>query len=74
MEKAIIVDISPIGASPSLTSMGDIFAAMAQVTVASDLNMSAGRMSANEQLMDSIADKVTRDFVLMNLSKQSDGT
>lgn len=73
MAKAIIVDISPVKASPSLTGMGNIFEAMTKVKVPSELNMSAGRLIANDQLMVSIPDKVTRDFVLMNLMKHPDG-
>lgn len=53
--------------------MGEIFAAMTTVNVPVDLKMSEGRELANEQLMKAIPSKETRDFVLMNLVKGSDG-
>ena len=69
----IIVDIAPVKSSPSLTTMGDLFAAMNKVTIPDDLSASAGRLIADEQLRVSISDKVTRDFILMNLFKNPEG-
>lgn len=53
--------------------MGDIFAAMTKVDIPPTLKMSEGRELANEQLMTAIPVKETRDFVLMNLVKESNG-
>lgn len=53
--------------------MGDIFAAMTKVHIPQTLKMSDGRALANEQLMNAIPSKETRDFVLMNLVKGADG-
>lgn len=53
--------------------MGDIFAAMTKVNIPTTLKMSEGREMANQQLMNAIPSKETRDFVLMNLVKGSDG-
>lgn len=53
--------------------MGGIFAAMTKVDIPTTMKMSEGRELANEQLMDAIPSKETRDFVLMNLVKGSDG-
>lgn len=53
--------------------MGDVFAAIKNVNIPNDLKMSQGRELANQQLMDGIPQKETRDFVLMNLVKGADG-
>lgn len=73
MEKAIVVDVSPITTSPALKNMGEIFAAMHLVNVEKGLSPSEGRASANEQIKPFIPDQVTRDFVLMNLYRTDDG-
>lgn len=73
VEKAIIVDVSPITSSPALTSMGEIFAAMRRVKIDKKLSASGGRAAADKQLKESIPDKVTRDFILLNLYRAEDG-
>ncbi|KAJ6649176.1 Protein ABHD11, partial [Pseudolycoriella hygida] len=73
VDRAIIVDVSPVRSSPSLLSMGEIFAAMTKVDIPITFKMSEGRELANQQLMDAIPSKETRDFVLMNLVKGTDG-
>ncbi|KAG4066606.1 hypothetical protein HA402_007242 [Bradysia odoriphaga] len=73
VDRAIIVDVSPVRSSPSLIGMGGIFAAMTTVNIPATMKMSEGRSLANEQLMDAIPSKETRDFVLMNLVKGADG-
>ncbi len=73
VDRAIIVDVSPVRSSPSLMSMGEIFAAMTAVDIPDTLKMSEGRELANQQLMKAIPSKETRDFVLMNLVKGADG-
>lgn len=73
VEKAIIVDVSPVTTSPALKNMGEIFAAMHSVRVEKGLSPSDGRESADQQIKPIIADKVTRDFILMNLYRADDG-
>lgn len=73
VEKAIIVDVSPITSSPALKNMGEIFAAMRRVKIDSGVNAAEGRAMADKQIMEFIPDKVTRDFILMNLYQDADG-
>lgn len=73
MEKAIIVDVSPVTTSPSLKSMGEIFAAMRSVSLPKNIGLSEARAMADEQLKVAIVDKVTRSFILMNLHRANDG-
>lgn len=74
MESAIFVDISPVKTSPSLHSMSDLFEAMRKVNVPKELNITAGRRFADDQMMISVKDNATRQFILMNLMKHPDGT
>lgn len=74
VEKAIIVDISPVQTSPLLLAMEGIFGAMKSVRVAADLDMTAARKAANEQLMaTSTMDEGTRSFVLTNFVRKPTG-
>ena len=74
MEKAIIVDVSPVTTSPGLKSMGGIFAAMRRVNIPKDIGLPEARNMADDQLKESIVDKVTRNFILMNLYRTVDGS
>lgn len=74
MEKAIIVDVSPVTTSPGLKSMGEIFAAMRRVSLPKDATLPEARNMADEQLKEVIVDKVTRNFILMNLYRAVDGS
>lgn len=74
MEKAIIVDVSPVTTSPGLKSMGEIFAAMRRVSLPKNTGLPEARIMADEQLKEVIVDKVTRNFILMNLYRATDGT
>lgn len=73
VEKAIIVDISPVTTSPALKNMKEIFAAMRRVKIDNGLSAAQGRAVAAEQIEDLIPDKVTRDFILLNLYRTEDG-
>lgn len=73
VEKAIIVDISPVHSSPLLHSMNTIFGAMVEVNVSSELDMKAARNSANDQLKKTITDEGTRGFIMMNFVRHPDG-
>lgn len=74
MEKAIIVDVSPVTTSPGLTKMGEIFAAMRSVSLPKNINLPTARDMADKQLKAAIPDKVTRNFILMNLCRAADKT
>lgn len=54
--------------------MGEIFAAIRRVEIENGLNAADGRAIADEQIRDFIPDKVTRDFILMNLYRGSNGS
>lgn len=73
VEKAVIVDVSPVTSSPALKNMGEIFAAMRRVKIDSGLSAAEGRAMADKQIMKYIPDKVTRDFILLNLYRAGDG-
>lgn len=73
VEKAVIVDVSPVTSSPALKNMGEIFAAMRRVKIDLGLSAAEGRAMADKQIMDFIPDKVTRDFILLNLYRAHDG-
>lgn len=73
VEKAVIVDISPVKSSPLLEAMEQIFSAMLSVTVPAELSLSDGRKLANELLRANMNDE-TRSFVMMNFLKQPDGS
>lgn len=73
VEKAIIVDISPVKSSPILTDMNTMFGAMLSVKVPADLDLIAGRKLADAQLK-AIMNDETRAFVMMNFLKKPDGS
>lgn len=73
VEKAIIVDVSPITTSPQLKSMGEIFAAMRRVSLPNDIGLPEARIMADQQIKEFIPDKVTRSFILMNLYRAVNG-
>lgn len=73
VEKAIIVDVSPVTTSPALKNMGEIFGAMRRVRVPNDIGLPEARSVADEQIKEFIPDKVTRNFILMNLYRAADG-
>lgn len=45
VEKAIIVDVSPVTTSPALKNMGEIFGAMRRVSLPSDIGLPEARYS-----------------------------
>lgn len=73
IEKAIIVDVSPVTTSPALKSMGEIFAAMRRVSLPNDIELPQARIMADDQIKEFIPDKVTRSFILMNLYRAVNG-
>lgn len=73
VEKAIIVDVSPVTTSPALSNMGEIFSAMKRVRFAPGIDLAQARVSADKQLQQSIPEQVTRSFILMNLYRTPNG-
>lgn len=73
VEKAVIVDISPVRSSTQLQSMKLIFGSMLEVNVPSELNMKAARSLADKQLKKTITNDETRGFIMMNFVKHPDG-
>lgn len=53
--------------------MGDIFKAMRRVNIENGLSAADGRAVADEQIKPFIPEKVTRDFILMNLYRTDSG-
>lgn len=54
--------------------MSEIFTAMLYVKIENGLSAADGRAIADEQIKEFIAEKVTRDFILMNLYRSVDGS
>lgn len=73
VEKAVIVDISPVRSSTQLQSMKLIFGSMLEVNVPSELNMKAARSLADKLLKKTITNDETRGFIMMNFVKHPDG-
>lgn len=73
VEKAIIVDVSPVTTSPALKNMGEIFTAMRRVSLPNDIELPQARIMADNQIKEVIPDKVTRNFILMNLHRAVNG-
>lgn len=73
VDKLIVVDISPVGSSPSLFLMPKFFDAMDNVRLDAHIPMSAARESADKQLAATISDKGVRQFILTNLVAAEDG-
>lgn len=73
VEKALIVDVSPVTTSPALSNMGEIFSAMKRVRFPSNIDLPEARILADKQLKASIPEQVTRSFILMNLYRAPTG-
>lgn len=76
MEKAIIVDISPVARTDkksSMATLGSSVAALQQLNLDDSVSLSVGRRQANELLTKAFPDKATRDFILLNLQKADNG-
>ncbi|XP_046386932.1 protein ABHD11-like [Ischnura elegans] len=67
VEKLIIVDISPVGNSPSLNVMKGYFEAMKNVKIEKKIPLSAARKAVDEQLKPIIQDQMLRLFLASNL-------
>ncbi|XP_055842328.1 protein ABHD11 [Episyrphus balteatus] len=73
VEKAIIVDISPVSIPKNFGLMEDIFFAMKNMKVSPDLPMADGRAIVERQMKEVVHDKETVDFIMLNLRKLKTG-
>ncbi|XP_026289129.1 protein ABHD11-like [Frankliniella occidentalis] len=73
VDKLVVVDISPIGTSPQLMTMGKYFNAMQSIRLQPNIPLSAARKHADQQLSSTISDKGLRDFLIMNLVEKGSG-
>lgn len=73
VEKAIIVDISPVSIPKNFGLMEDIFFAMKNMKVSPELPMAEGRAIVEQQMKEVVRDKETVDFILLNLKKLKSG-
>ncbi|XP_069683982.1 sn-1-specific diacylglycerol lipase ABHD11-like isoform X1 [Periplaneta americana] len=73
VEKLIVVDISPITASASLSTMPKYFEAMKSVKLSENISLSKARKMADEQLAKYVSDAGTRQFFLTNLVEAEGG-
>jgi abhydrolase domain-containing protein 11 len=75
VEKAIIVDISPIsGLGTNMTDIPLFLNAMRAIQVPATQTIHQGRQEADRQLSTIIAEKSLRDFLITNLVKGEDGS
>lgn len=73
VKKLCVVDISPIGSSPSLKHMVKYFEAMKLVKLEPKLPLSTARKSADSQLSSYISDPGLRQFIITNLVEGEGG-
>ncbi|XP_013103016.2 protein ABHD11 [Stomoxys calcitrans] len=74
VESGIIVDISPLELPRDFEAMEQIFGAMKNLRVPSELSMAEGRKYAEVEMKKAIPSNETVDFILLNLRKNPDGT
>lgn len=67
------MDISPIGTSPQLMTMGKYFNAMKSIRLQPNIPLSEARKRADQQLSSTIDDKALRNFLIMNLIEGEKG-
>ncbi|XP_046803333.1 protein ABHD11 [Lucilia cuprina] len=70
VENGIIVDISPISVPRDFFEMEQIFHAMKNLKIPSDLTIGDGRKLAEMELKKVVSQKETVDFILLNLRKK----
>ncbi|XP_067015195.1 sn-1-specific diacylglycerol lipase ABHD11 isoform X2 [Anabrus simplex] len=73
VEKLIVVDISPIGSSPNLSTLPKYIDGMRMVKLDSSVPLSKARKIADEQMAILIPDAGIRQFFLTNLVEVSPG-
>ncbi|XP_033325852.2 sn-1-specific diacylglycerol lipase ABHD11 isoform X1 [Megalopta genalis] len=67
VEKLVVVDMSPVRASPQLLEMEKIFNAMSSVDLSNSPTLTKARRMAEEQLADAIKPLTLRQFLIMNI-------
>ncbi|XP_067638150.1 sn-1-specific diacylglycerol lipase ABHD11 isoform X1 [Eurosta solidaginis] len=73
VDRAVIVDISPIAVPRDFSHMDEIFTAMKNVHIPADTSLAQGRKIAENQIKDAVRSQATVEFILMNLQKQKSG-
>lgn len=73
VEKLIVVDMSPVRASPNLMQMERIFEAMRLVIMDGSLTLSKARKTVDQQLAKTIKSSSMRQFILTNLVEADSG-
>ncbi|XP_071447964.1 sn-1-specific diacylglycerol lipase ABHD11-like isoform X1 [Hetaerina americana] len=67
VENLVVVDISPVGNSPSLNVMKSYFEAMKNIKLEHNIPLSAARKAVDEQLRSTIKEQMLRLFLATNL-------
>lgn len=73
VEKAIILDISPVSIPRDFSQMEKIFLAMKNISVPPNTSMPEGRAIVEKQIKSAVEDKGTVDFIMLNLKKLNSG-
>ncbi|XP_066597320.1 sn-1-specific diacylglycerol lipase ABHD11 isoform X2 [Prorops nasuta] len=73
VKKLIVVDMSPVRASPNLHEMSKIFGAMRSVTINGIVPLSKARKVADEQLSATIQPLALRQFLITNIVEEGPG-
>ncbi|XP_032668342.1 protein ABHD11-like isoform X2 [Odontomachus brunneus] len=73
VEKLVVVDMSPVSASPNLLQMTTIFEAMRSVNVDGSPNLSKARQMVNKQFARFIKPLALRQFLAANLVEVDSG-
>ena len=73
VDRAIIIDISPIAVPRDFYQMNDIFKAMENVDIPAKYSLGQGRKIAENQIKHAVGVQATVEFILMNLRKRDTG-
>lgn len=73
VDRAIIIDISPIAVPGDFHHMDEIFKAMDKVQIPTKYSMGEGRKIAENQIKKAVGVQATVEFILMNLRKRDNG-
>ncbi|XP_049310676.1 protein ABHD11 isoform X1 [Bactrocera dorsalis] len=73
VDRAIIIDISPIAVPRDFHQMDEIFKAMENVDIPAKYSLGQGRKIAEDQIKKAVGVQATVEFILMNLRKRNTG-
>ncbi|XP_020717423.1 protein ABHD11 isoform X2 [Ceratitis capitata] len=73
VDRAIIIDISPIAVPRDFHQMEEIFKAMESVNIPANYSLGQGRKLAEDQIKDAVGVQATVEFILLNLKKRENG-